>query len=176
MYFAKHGILTCICHTLQVSRSCANIQQLTETLKLLKGQRKTDCREADGWQPKSPRNSIWQGKTQPAGGDPESNLGCPGPRDIKRDGHNWLGTSVKPALSISSRAKVQSQPRPSPRWGNGRSRAQWRVQEVVRHLPLYLMYHWQNAVPVGSVANTLTEAFGKGKEDTAERLFFSLAP
>ena len=62
MHLAKHGILACVCHTLQVSNNCANFQQLIETLKLLKGHRKTDCREADGWQPKSPCISIWQGK------------------------------------------------------------------------------------------------------------------
>ena len=33
----------------------------------------------------------------------------------------------------------------------------------MRHLHLYLMYHWHHAVPVGSVADILTEAFGKGK-------------
>ena len=93
---------------------------------LSRPQSKTDCGLADGWQPRSPTTASGRGN-QPAGGNLESNPGCPGPRDIKRDGHNWLGTSVKPALSISDRAKVQSQPRSSPRWCNGRSRAQWKT-------------------------------------------------
>ena len=46
------------------------------------------------------------------------------PSDIMRE---TAGT-LKPALSMSSRAKVQSQPRSRPRWGNGRSRAQWICQ------------------------------------------------
>ena len=35
-------------------------------------------READGWQPKSFPTASGRGN-QPAGGDPESNRGCPGP-------------------------------------------------------------------------------------------------
>ena len=35
---------------------------------------------------------------------------------------------------MSSRAKVQSQPRSRPRWGNGRARAQWNFQ--ITRVPL----------------------------------------
>ena len=92
--------------------------------KLLKGHRRRTA-GADGWQPKSPRNSIWQGKPA-CWGLPESNHSCPGPNDIMRE----IAGTLKPALSISSRAKVQSQPRSRPRWGNGRSRAQWNFQTM----------------------------------------------
>ena len=100
-----------------------------------RGTSKTDCGwvggggGGGGWQPKSPTTASSRGN-QPAGSNPESNRGCPGPRDIKRDGHNRLGTSVKPALSMSDRAKVQSQPRSRPHWGNGRSRAQWKFSST----------------------------------------------
>ena len=77
-------------------------------------------RGTDGWQPKSPRNSIWQGNPA-CWGLPESNRGCPGPSDIMRE---TVGT-LKRELSMSNRAKVQAQTMVRPRWGNGRSRAQW---------------------------------------------------
>ena len=48
------------------------------------GSTKTDYGGADGWQPKSLRNSIWQGKPA-CSGLPESNLGCPGLNDIMRE-------------------------------------------------------------------------------------------
>ena len=86
---------------------CQLAQQSTETPKLLKGRRRRTAGEADGWQPKSPTTASGRGN-QPAGGNPESNRGCPGPCDIKNNGHHRLGTSVKPALSISDWAKVQS--------------------------------------------------------------------
>ena len=104
----------CKCHT--VVPTCSTVYR---DPKAVQGTSNTDCGVADGWQPKSPHISTWQGN-QPAGGDPESNHSCPGPRDINRDGHNRL----KPTLSKSSRAKIQSQPRSSPKWRNGRSRAQ----------------------------------------------------
>ena len=50
---------------------------------------KTDHGGADGWQPKSPLTASGRGN-QPAGNDLESNRGCPGPHDIKRDvAINW---------------------------------------------------------------------------------------
>ena len=79
-----------------------------------------DCWGQMGGSPKALATASGRGN-QPAGGLPESNHGCPGPSDIMRE---KAGT-LKPALSMSSRAKVQSQPRSRPRWGNGRSRAQW---------------------------------------------------
>ena len=68
--------------------------------------------EQMGGSPKASTTASGRGN-QPAGSDPESNRGCPGPHDIKRDGHNQLETPVKTALSISSWAKVQSQQRSS---------------------------------------------------------------
>ena len=41
---------------------CQLARQSTETPKLLKGHRRRTAGEAGGWQPKSPHNSIWQGK------------------------------------------------------------------------------------------------------------------
>ena len=109
---------------LQVSHSCAYSLNSLPRPPSCQGTSETDCGGQMGGSPKAPTTASGRGN-QPAGGDPESNRGCPGFRDIKRDGHNRLETSVKPALSISSRARVQSQPRSSPRRGNGRSRAQW---------------------------------------------------
>ena len=40
-----------------------------------------------GGSPKAPATASGR-RNQTAGGDPESNRGCPGPRDIERDGHN----------------------------------------------------------------------------------------
>ena len=104
--------------TLQVSHTCAY------TLNSLPRPQSCSRDIGDGlWARRwvaaqKPPQSASGRRNQPAGGDPESNRGCPGPRDIKRDGHNRLETSVKPALLISTRAKVQStlgqrsQPRP----------------------------------------------------------------
>ena len=75
--------------------------------------------------PKASATASGRGN-QPAGDDPESNRGCPGHNDIMRE----IAGSLKPALSMSSRARVQSQPRSRPRWGNGRSRAQWNFQTM----------------------------------------------
>ena len=65
----------CNCHQLgQLA------QQSTETPKLLKGhRRRTAGRGADGWQPKSPYNSIWQGKPA-CSGRPEVQPRLPGPQ------------------------------------------------------------------------------------------------
>ena len=73
--------------------------------------------------PKASATASGRGN-QPAGRSPESNRGCPGPSDIMRE----TARTLKPALSMSSRAKVRSQPRSRPRWGNGRSRAQWKTR------------------------------------------------
>ena len=107
-----------------VTQWCFFAQQSTETPKLSRDIE--DGLREGRWvaAQKRPQQHL-AGETSLLGATPESNRGCPGPRDIKRDGHNRLETSVKPALSISSQAKVQSQQRSSPRWGNGRSRAQW---------------------------------------------------
>ena len=59
-----------------------------------------------GGSPEAPTSASGRGN-QPAGGDPESNRGCPGPvtsREMATIGR----TSVKPALSLSSWVKVQS--------------------------------------------------------------------
>ena len=98
-------------------------QQQSTRPKAAQGSTKTDFGGADGWQPKSPSTASGRGN-QPAGGLPESNRSCPGPNDIMRE----IAGTLKPALSMSSRAKVQSQPRSRPRWGNSRSRAQWIFQ------------------------------------------------
>ena len=108
---------------------CQLAQQSTETPKLLKEHRRRTAGGQMGGSPKAPTTASGRGN-QPPGGNPESNRGFPGPRDIKRVGHKRLGTSVKTALSISARAKVQSQPRSSPRWGNSCSRAQWKISST----------------------------------------------
>ena len=67
----KPRIALCISQNTAFSRvsvtRCSDTQlcqlsQSTEPFMQLKGHQKTDYREADGWQPKSLRNSIWQGK------------------------------------------------------------------------------------------------------------------
>ena len=85
-------------HLRHVTQLCHLAQQSNETPKLLKGHRRRTAGGQMGGSPKAPTTASGRGK-QHAGGNPESNRGCPGPRDIKRDGHNRLGTSVKPALS-----------------------------------------------------------------------------
>ena len=138
------------CHTVVPTRST-----VYRDPKAAQRTSKTDCGGegggggADGWQPKKLPQQHLARETSLLGGVPESNHGCPGPRDIKRDGHNRLGTSVKRALSISDRAKVQSQPRSSPRWGNGRSRAQWKTfKKWWRSWHLhFLMHRWHRAAP-----------------------------
>ena len=97
-----HECYSCKCHTVVPIRST-----VYRDPKAVKGNRRRTEGGQMGGSPKAPTAASGRGN-QPAGGDPESNRGCPGPRDIKRDGHNRLETSVKPALSISSRAKVQS--------------------------------------------------------------------
>ena len=98
-------------------------QQSTETPKLSRDIE--DGLRGGRWvAAQKPPQQHLAGETSLLGGDPESNR-SPGPCDIKRDGHNRLETSVKSALSMLSRAKVQSQPRTRPRWGDGRTRAQW---------------------------------------------------
>ena len=52
---------------------------------------------------------------QPAGGDPESNRGCPGPMTSRGETHTL---DIEPGQGPVS-TKVQSS------WSNGRSRAQW---------------------------------------------------
>ena len=47
-----------------------------------------------GGSPRAPTSASGRGN-QPAGGDLESNRGCPGARDIKRDGHIDKKTSAK---------------------------------------------------------------------------------
>ena len=73
-----------------VTQWCLFAQQSTETPKLLKGHRR---RTAGGGRwvaaQKLPQQHL-TGGNQPAGGDPESNRRCPGPREIKRDGHSQL--------------------------------------------------------------------------------------
>ena len=81
MHFAKHNILACVCHTLQLHTVVCQLSQSTETLKQLQGHQKTDYREADGWQPKSLCNSIWQRKSL---GSAEVQTLLPGPRDFRR--------------------------------------------------------------------------------------------
>ena len=109
----KHScvILRCKYHTVVSTRST-----VYRDPKAAQGTSETDYGVADGVAAQKPPQQPLAGETSLLGGDPESNHGCPGPRDTKRD--------VKPTLSISNRAKVQCHPRSSPRWGNGRSRAQ----------------------------------------------------
>ena len=57
---------------------CQLVQQSTETPKLLKGHRRRTAGEQMGGSPKAPTSASGRGN-QPAGGDPESNHGCPGP-------------------------------------------------------------------------------------------------
>ncbi len=101
VHFAKHRYTRVYLLHAAVTHNCVNSLNSTETPSCSRDI-EDGLQGADGWQPKSPRNSIWQGR--PA---------C------------WGTTGVP---TMSSRAKVQSQPRSRPRWGNGRSRAQWNFQ------------------------------------------------
>ena len=59
---AKHKH-SCVTFTLQVSHSCVNSHNsLPRPPQLLKGHRRRTAGWGNGWQPKSPHNSIWQGK------------------------------------------------------------------------------------------------------------------
>ena len=126
--------------------------------KAVKGHRKRTAGGQMGGSPEAPTTASGRGN-QPAGGDPESNPGCPGPRDVKRDGHNRLGNSVKRALSISDRAKVQSQSRSSPRRGNGCSRAQWETFKKWCGFGTSISKCWHHAAPGRNSSDILTEAF-----------------
>ena len=78
-----------------------------------------------GGSPNAPTTASGRGN-QPAGGVPESNLGCPGPRDIMRDGHKRLGLIKTSTLDV----KPGQGPVSTPRWGDGRSRAQWKISST----------------------------------------------
>ena len=109
--------------------------------KAAQGTTKTDCRGADGWQPTSLCNSIWQWKPA-CWGDLESNRSCPGPIISER----WpqaAGNSMEPTLSMSSWAKVSHNQGPVYAGGNGNSRAQWKTLKVMRS-----WHHWYHDAPV----------------------------
>ena len=108
----------------KVSHSCPFRSTVYRDPKAAQGTSKTDCGGAAGWQPNSTHNSIWQGKPA-CWGRPGVQPRLPGPPGHQERWPQSAGNTVKPALSMSSRAKVQSQPRSSPHWGNGRTRAQW---------------------------------------------------
>ena len=142
-----------------VTQWCFFTQQSIETPKLSRDIA-DGLRGADGWQPKAPTTASGRGN-QPAGGDPESNRGCPGPRDIKRDGHNRLETSVKPALS-----RYRAGPRSSLNQGpvhagvtvvaapSGK-RSKWcRLGTYI-----FLKHRWHHAAPGRTSTDILTEAF-----------------
>ena len=99
-----------------VTQLCLFAQQSTETPKLLKGHRRRTAGGQMGGSPKALTTTSGRGN-QPAGGDPESNRSCPGPRDIKRDGHSQLETNVNGTSTLDVKpgqdpvsTKVQSTP------------------------------------------------------------------
>ena len=118
--------------------------------KAAQGITQTDCGGADGWQPKSLRNrekpACWEGTWSPTAVAQVPVTS----REMATVGWN----SMKPALQISSWAKVQSQPRSSPRWGDGNSRAQWKTSEVMQY-----WHHWYHDVSGRDFTVILTEAF-----------------
>ena len=107
-----------------VTQLCLSLNSLPRPQNC-QGTSKTDCGGGRWVAAQKPPQQHLAGETSLLGGDPESNRSCPGPREHQERWPQSAGHTVKLALSISSRAKVQSQPRSGPRRGNGHSRAQW---------------------------------------------------
>ena len=112
----------CSCHTIVSTRST-----VYRDPKAAQGTSKTDYWRGRWVAAQKSPISIWQGENQPAGGNPESNLSCPGPRDIKRDAYNQLSSWAKVQFNQGStggdgRSRAQ---RFGPLRGNGQNRAQW---------------------------------------------------
>ena len=132
---------------------CLFTQQSTETPKLLKGHRRRTAGEQMGGSPKASTTASGKGN-QPAGGDPESNRGCPGPM-TSRGETNTLDT--EPGQGPVS-TKVQSS------WGNGRSRAQWEKNLTCFEVILQANRHAQ--VPASLSTTRATQLQTVAHQDT----------
>ena len=117
--------------------ACQLAQQSTEEPKLLKGHRRRTVGGGRWVAAQKPPQQHLAGETSLLGATRSPTAVARAPMTSKRDGHNQLETLVKPALSISSRAKVLSQPRSTARPGNGRSLAQWETFKMVRFWHLH---------------------------------------
>ena len=96
---------SCESSTLQLSHNCVNSLNSLSRPQSCSRDIEDGLREADGWQSKTSTSASGR-RNQPAGSDPESNRGCLGSRDIKREMATSTATSARPAPSISSWAKV----------------------------------------------------------------------